>query len=370
MNETTPEEQIKLPKNKRNVKKIVLWTVLAVLVLFCLVSLIADKYILNDMFSRAERSDYTVSLLYSDVQDSYSREPIEFYSGETKLRGYVYGAENDKGLIVISHGMGGGHEDYMADICWFVDRGWRVLGFDNTGCCESEGDSMVGMVQSALDLDAALDCVESDPELSVLPACLYGHSWGGYAVTAVLNFDHDIAASASMAGYDDPVDVEIEWGKGMMGGLIYTQYPFLWLYNKLAFGEYAGLSAVDGINRTDTPVLIVHGDGDTVVGYNGSGIIAKRDRITNPNARFLTLSDEGSNGHSSIFQSRETAKYMSQLLDEYNALEEAAGGELSEEAEAKFYGKVDKEKANELNPELMNAVEEFFQEALEERAAA
>jgi len=369
MNEVNPEIQVK-PKKKRNVKKIVLWTVLAVLVLFCIVSLIADKYVLNDMFSRAERSDYTISLLYADIQDGYPREPVEFYSGENKLRGYIYGAENNKGLIVISHGMGGGHEGYTADIRWFVDHGWRVLGFDNTGCCESEGNSMVGMVQSALDLDAALDFVESDPELSALPVCLYGHSWGGYAVTAVLNFDHDIAASASMAGYDDPVEVEVEWGKDMMGGLIYTQAPFLWLYNKLAFGEYAGLSAVDGINRTDTPVLIVHGDGDTVVYYDGSGIIAKRDEITNPNARFLTLSGEGNNGHNSIFQSQKTAKYMSQLLEEYDALEEAAGGELSEEAEAEFYGKVDKEKANELNLELINAVEEFFLDALEERAAA
>ncbi len=368
MNEANPDVQT---KKKRNVKKIVLWTVLAVLILFCLVSLIADRYVLNDMFGRAEMSEYTSSLTYADIQDSYSRESVEFYSGENKLQGYVYGGENDKGLIIISHGMGGGHEGYTADIRRFVDHGWRVLGFDNTGCCGSEGDSMVGMVQSALDLDAALDFVESDPELSTLPVCLYGHSWGGYAVTAVLNFDHDIAAVASMAGYDKAVEMEVEWGKDMMGVFIYTQYPFLWLYNKLAFGEYAGLSAVDGINRTDTPVLIVHGDGDTVVRYDGSGIIAKRDKITNPNAQFLTLSGEDNNGHNTIFQSREAVKYVNHLSEEYDALkEEADGEELSDEVKAEFFGKVDKEKANEINPELINAVEEFFQEALEERAAA
>lgn len=41
-------------------------------------------------------------------------------SGENTLRGYIYGENNDKGLIVVSHGIGGGHEGYINEIVWFV----------------------------------------------------------------------------------------------------------------------------------------------------------------------------------------------------------------------------------------------------------
>ena len=179
-------------EKKRNVKKIVIWAIAVTLILFCVVSMIVVKLIFDDTFSRGEMSPYSTSLRYADVEDRYSRSPREFYSGENRLQAYVYGEENDKGLVVISHGMGGGHEGYMSDICWFVDHGWRVFGFDNTGSCESEGESIVGLVQSALDLDAALTFIEGDTELSELDVFLYGHSWGGYGVAAVLNFDHDV----------------------------------------------------------------------------------------------------------------------------------------------------------------------------------
>lgn len=41
---------------------------------------------------------------------------------------------NQKGLIVISHGMGGGAEGYMAETLYFVNHGYQVFGYDNTGC--------------------------------------------------------------------------------------------------------------------------------------------------------------------------------------------------------------------------------------------
>ena len=47
-----------------------------------------------------------------------------------------------------------------------VDHGWRVLAYDATGSCESEGEGTVGLVQSALDLDAALTYVENNASLS------------------------------------------------------------------------------------------------------------------------------------------------------------------------------------------------------------
>ena len=81
----------------------------------------------------------------------------------------------------------------------------------------SEGSGTRGLPQSALDLDAALDYIESDESLNSFPVFLMGHSWGGYAVTAVLNFDHEIAGSVSVAGYNDPMTMISEFADGMMG---------------------------------------------------------------------------------------------------------------------------------------------------------
>lgn len=113
-----------------------------------------------------------------------------------------------------------------------------------------------------IDLDAALTYIKSNDTLTNLPILLYGHSWGGYAVTAILNDNDDITAVASLS---------------------------------------ARTTAVDGINRTDTAVMIIHGDEDEAISYVGASIIAHQDEITNPNVINKTYSTENHNGHNNLF---------------------------------------------------------------------
>ena len=85
-------------------------------------------HMMHKVFSRGDYPDKRYSLMtrFSDVTPAYSRETVSFRSGDNMLVGYIYGAENDKGLIVWSHGIGCGHEAYLDDILWFADHGWRV----------------------------------------------------------------------------------------------------------------------------------------------------------------------------------------------------------------------------------------------------
>lgn len=55
---------------------------------------------------------------------AFSRRAVAFISGENRLRGYVYGAENDKGLVVISHGLGASSEGYFPETLFFIEHGW------------------------------------------------------------------------------------------------------------------------------------------------------------------------------------------------------------------------------------------------------
>lgn len=355
-------------RKKRNIKKIVLFSVIAFVIISCVVTMIVTIVTMKQFFGRVEYTEprFSANYRYDHYKADYPAEEVSFKSGENTLKGRIYGADNEKGLIVVAHGIGGGHENYINEIIWFVDNGWKVFAYDATGSCESEGDGTKGLVQSALDLDCALSFAEGDERFAGLPVFLFGHSWGGYAVTAVLNFDHDIAGSASIAGYAEPMEMLTEFAEGMMGKAAYAVYPFMWIYNKAEFGKYSDLSAVEGINKNDTPVLIIHGTGDDMVGYDRSSIICKKDMITNPNVQYITYSDEGHNGHDSIFHTKEAMEYIDEFNEKYDKLYNKYDGEIPDDEKAAFYAAADKEKVNAVNEDMMTSINAFYEEQLEQ----
>ena len=352
-------------KTKRKVLKITGIVLLAVLVIFSVVSLIVVQILFNDIFARTAPGEpgLTSQLLYEDVADRYDREPVSFLSGQNRLTGHLYGAENQEGLVVISHGLGGGEGSYLSEALYFVDHGYQVLCYSNTGCWDSEGKNCVGLNQSVLDLDAALTWVEGESRFDGVPVYLYGHSWGGYAVAAIFHFDHEITASASVAGFNNAMPMILEWGEGMMGPLVYAEYPFIWINQKLTFGSAFELTAVDALNRTDTPVLILHGDKDATVGFDTVSIISQKDHITNPNVRYIVCDKEGQNGHNSLFQALERNAYMDELQAEYDVLYEEYDHEIPEDVDRAFYAKVDKFLASKADEEFMEMVTAFYREA-------
>lgn len=350
-------------KNKKIVKKVLL-NLLIFFVVFSVVSYVIVKTNFDDVFSRTVLTNLTSYLRYSDIEDEYDRELLSFKSGENTLQGYLYGADNTKGLVVICHGLGGGAENYLGETLCFVENGYQVFGYDNTGCYKSEGANCIGLPQSVIDLDAALTYIEQESRFNGLPVILYGHSWGGYAVTAIFNYDHNITASVSVAGFNKPFQMIIEWARGMIGGFTYVEYPYIWLYQKILFGSALDVTAVDGLNRVQTPVLIIHGNGDNTVGYYESGIINYRDEITNPNVRFKICEKEKQNGHSNLFRSLAAIEYWEEIDKEYDKLDEQYGGNIPEEKETEFFSAVDKKQCCELDDEFISDVLSFYESVL------
>ncbi len=351
-------------KRKKTFKRIMI-AVLVFFVIFSAVSFVFIKMNFDDLFGRPEPGKYSAYLRYEDVEEQYQRELISFPSGENQLQGYLYGAENTKGLVVISHGLGGSSASYLGEALYFVDQGYQVFSYDNTGCYNSEGKNSIGLSQSVIDLDAALSYIEQDSRFAELPVLLYGHSWGGYAVTAILNYDHDIAASVSVAGFNKPMDMILEWTKDMMGGFAYVEYPYIYLYQMMLFGKNANLSAVDGINSTDTPVLIIHGSEDTTVGFTGAGTIAYREEITNPNVQYKICDKEKQNDHNRLFRSVDAISYGEELDAEYFELYEQYDGEIPDEVKSAFFAEIDKYRMNAFDEEYMQDVLEFYESAVE-----
>lgn len=347
-----------MTKKKKSSLKIALIIAGALLIVFFTVGMIVTSVMMADNFSRGDYSDprFIVDYYYEHYQAEYPRAEVEFKSGNNTLKGFIYGAENSKGLLVFAHGIGGGHEDYMKNLLWFVDNGWRVFAYDATGSGHSEGNGTRGLPQSALDLDAALTFAESDARLNSLPVYLMGHSWGGYAAAAVLNFNHKIAGSASISGYNEPIEMIFEWTENM-GEFRYAMTPFVWIYNKALFGQYSGMTAVNGINKSDVPVLIIHGTEDGTIGYDKSSIISEKENITNPNAQYITL-DGG--GHNNIFYTKEALEYIKEFNKNYRVIYDQYNGEIPEDVLEKIYSDADRELINTPNDELLSQIESFF----------
>lgn len=345
-------------KKKKRGLKIALITAALIIVIFA-VGMIVTSSMMADNFSRGDYSDprFIADYYYEHYQAEYPRTEVEFKSGDNTLKGYIYGADNDKGLLVFAHGIGSGHEAYMKELLWFVDNGWRVFAYDATGSGHSEGGGTRGLPQSALDLDAALTFAESDARLNSLPVYLMGHSWGGYAAAAVLNFNHKIAGAASISGYNEPIEMILEWTEDMMGGFRYAMLPFVWTYSKALFGKYSGLTAVNGINKSEVPVLVIHGTEDGTIGYDKSSIISEKEHITNPSAQYLTL-DGG--GHNNIFYTKEALEYINEFNKDYRVIYDQYNGEIPDDVLEDIYSGSDRELLNTPNGELLSQIEGFF----------
>lgn len=347
-------------KKKKKQEKIILVCVLIFVLLVLIAAQTVTHILLNDNFSRGEYAKYSTKYSYDHYEKDYPRKNVSFKSGKNTLQGYIYGNENDKGLLVFAHGIGGGHENYLSFITYMVDKGWRVFAYDATGSCTSEGDGTNGLPQSAIDLDNALTYIENDSDLSKLPKFLAGHSWGGYAVAAVLNFGHDIKAIASISGYAYPMDMIMETAEGMMGKASKLLYPFVWTDCFARFGSKTNMSAVDGINKSDVPVMIIHGKKDTMIGYDRSSIISQKNNITNKNVEYYTIDDKYS-GHSNIFNSEKANDYLEKLNKEYDkTAEKYKDGKVPESERKKFFDSVDKDIANEPNKKLFDDINNFF----------
>jgi pimeloyl-ACP methyl ester carboxylesterase len=350
-------------KSKKGVLiRFVLWLLGTLLVLGVL-AMLGVKYLYDSQFPRFDVPEYSGYLTYDDLA-GYKREIVTFQSGTNTLTGYIYGQEHSKGLVVIAHGLGGGAESYLAEAVFFVDRGWRVFSFDCTGSYASEGRSTRGLPQSALDLEAALTFIANDPELSRLPVMLFGHSWGGYAVTAVLQENSDVRAAVSIAGFNSPIAMLLEQGKHLIGSSIYLAYPFAWAYQTILFGEVANRTAVSGINSTDAAVMIIHGTEDASILYDGSSIIAQRENITNPKVTYKTMAEPKRNGHNNLLYSIEALEYVTEKNKLYRALYEQYEGSIPDEVKREYYAGVDRRKTSELNLELMEEINSFFEENL------
>lgn len=276
------------------------------------------------------------------------------------LAGYEYrkGEEEPKGVLILAHGLGGGGQaSYVNVIDYFAGCGYIVFAYDATGNDKSEGSCVGGFPQGVIDLDHAIRHVKARP-YGNLPIVLYGHSWGGYSVCAVLEYHPDVRGVVSVAGCNDSTIMIREQGRIMAGDIIDLLIPYVALYEKIRFGSYAEASAMKGFEKSDAKIMLLHSDDDTTVlpayGYD----IYKEHYGSNDRFTFLRFKDRG---HSYLCTSPESAQYRAELNEQYKAYVSENGLSYSEETKQTFMNAhLDKEKCFELDAQLMEQLKQFY----------
>ncbi|MCL1963967.1 MAG: lysophospholipase [Firmicutes bacterium] len=361
------------PQPRRKIKKVVIMVAIALAAVYLIGGGVGSCLFYFEKFSRVENADpdtFFSYYTYPDVDKAkYPRSEFTFSSKGNTLVGYEYGAPNTRGLIVISAGLGGTGDEYMTFMTRFVDDGYRVITYNNTGVASSEGGNTRGLYQSAIDLDALLTHLESQKEYGDLPVYLLGHSWGGYAVCAALNQPHRVNASVSMAGYADGMEMFVGAGKELAGNVFYLLYPYLWAIQKCYFGADMDVSAIDGINASDIPFLIIQGEKDELIRPDGASIYAHRDEIKNPKTRYMLTAGD----HEWVYSSQAAAAYNQEMTKSYGDFFELpeVKAEIKREAQNRaLLEKVwaesvnfDKLLYNEIDEEIILRIETMFDSA-------
>jgi len=333
----------------------------------------AALYFYNKNMRRIETTkpdEFSLYLNYNDIDMvKYPRREFSFTSGQNKLVGFEYGGDNVRGLVIVAAGRGGTADDYMNFTIRLVDDGYRVLTYDKTGTARSEGNTLIGLYQPAIDLDALLTTIEAKSEYDDLPVYLLGHSMGGYGVCAVLEKTNRVKAAISLAGYNDGAELYTDQGLHMFGKKYYSLLPHFWFIQKRHFGSAMKMSAVHGINATDIPVLIIHGKTDEMVTCDTLSVYSHKDEITNQAVQYMLT--EGS--HEWLYSSKAAMTYhreMEKSLEAYLSrpdvkaqLDADSGSPAKLKAQWAQSVQLDKFLYNEIDEDVMSNIKNLFDAA-------
>ena len=350
-------------KSKKLNKKALIVTVICIVLSFPLViHPIATVVIYESIFGMRYEP---LSWMEYDVSDYdgliCERSDFQNNDGVT-LAGYKYSRdiENAKGLVIISHGLGGGGQNaYIPFIDFFTQNSYLVFTYDATGNGESGGRDVKGLPQGVSDLDCAIRYAKSLDVYKDLPIFLVGHSWGTYAVGCNLALHPDVAGSVMFSGFNKSKEMLLCHSKNYVGPLAHVLLPSVSLYEKIKFGKTADMSVLDGIRSTDADVLIVHGGNDATVPRECGYDIYYEEFSDQDNIEFIMY---GQRGHDYIFNSDASKDCRDSLNAAYTAYVEERGEKYSAEIKEEFMeANLDKKLCFELDAELCARILKIFE---------
>lgn len=289
-------------------------------------------------------------------------ETLSFQGYKNELKGYLYHPQGNcsKGLILYVHGIGGSAFDWYAiGINEWVKRGYTVFAIELSASGSSGGYGIDGLHQSALDVASAVKFVQMHRVLGRFPLFLFGHSWGGYGVSASLALlQKKPCAVAELSGFATPLLEMLGLPEAKLSGMNLgnTEELERALYNR--GGQFANLSAVDAIRDSHVGVFCAHGDKDETVPYKQASILYRAYNLSNVASCLCHGKD-----HVNIFFNEEACQHRARDLAIIQSYMKEYGKSLSKlppEIRREIESKVDRFKNSQIDESLFEDIDRFF----------
>ena len=349
-------------KAKMNKRKILIIAIVSFIVSIPLIIMpVSTVAVYESIFCRRYETESWKQFSPEDFE-GLQMERSDFECDGVRLAGYKYSkdGQDEKGVVVIAHGLGGGgHNAYMPFVDQFTSNGYYVFAYDAIGNDNSEGRSQRGLPEGIICLDSALDHAATVEEYKNLPFTLFGHSWGGYSVGNVLNLHPEIRAAVIVAGFNESEDMLGHYGEKYGGAGSLAAMPYLKLYERIKFGkEYTDISAVQGFRNTDAGIMIVHSTDDATVPVECGYDIFYEEFADLERFEFVLYENRG---HTYLLYSQAAFEYKEQLNADYKAYVEGNGKKYNDRTKEQFMNAyLDKKQCFEPDPVLVERIIEMF----------
>ena len=308
-----------------------------------ILSLIFVCHTLRKMCHR--RYDGSPAFPYWRARDlGIQEERFTFRSGNNLLSGsrYFKTGSIPQALIVFFHGLGDGRASYTKEISLLVNEGYLVYAYDNTGCMESEGKTMISFDHTLEDQKAFFRWLDSDRRAKGLSRYAIGHSWGGFGALASAKKEYRIEKIVSLSGYTSIVTNFLS----RFPTWLCILKPIVWLGARLYEPRNGGVSSIKILKKSDAKILYIQGNNDKIVLPQAGFISLRKAFYGNPRFKFVYV--EGS-GHS-VFRSPSSEEYVHGLLKQ---------GLEKPNCDSSL--KMDLDKATNENELVWKAIFEFFE---------
>lgn len=343
-----------------------LWILATVIGIAAILLLVAYLCLHTAFGKRCEGNPSLKYLTHREIENLMAK-PVSFFSDKgQRLCGAVYTHQDVKrplGLVVFSHGMGGGHLSYTTMIHSLAKAGFAVLAYDNTGTMASEGKALGSFYQAVKDLRAALTFVRGNERLSKYRIVLVGHSWGGYAVCQALAFEEaHVAGVVAFSPPDSAPGIICDNVQQTTGIPMIWLRPALWAVSVVRDGwnsHYKSSSVLLGTDRV--PVLILQGDADKAVLLSNSPLsnpaIMKKENITG-----IIYKDRAHN----VYQTKESERYLREVFGAIAVAQRQYGKQnIPPEEKAKLYD-IDYKLIRQEDTDVMKTVVDFIRNCVKQ----
>lgn len=265
----------------------------------------------------------TVSCSHADVRRddmirSYTITDLSFSRDELTLRGRLYTPDKSGPypLVIISHGFGETAAETARFAVRFAEKGIAAYVFDFAGGSvrgRSDGTTTTMSVLTELDdLNSVIDGFKDYPDIDSSRIFLFGDSQGGF-VSAMAAADRGEDISGLILFYPAlviPDDTRKEFSS--REAIRDVNYRFGTPIGRVYHEAVYDMDALEEIKGYNGPVLIIHGDADSIVPYSYS-VQADRDY---GNSRLIILPGAGHGFYGSDFDSacNEAVSFVGGLL--------------------------------------------------------